>query len=54
MNCPLTKKKYAPIFRYSVSAETGYVAEVVYEGTPVYPAVSQKLVRPKYENWKKN
>ena len=42
-----------PIFRYSVSAATGYVAEVVYEGTPVFPAVSQKLVRPKYENWKK-
>ena len=41
-----------PIFRYSVSADSGYVAEVVYEGTPVFPAVSQKLVRPKYENWK--
>jgi hypothetical protein len=24
-------------FRYTVSAETGYVAEVSYEGTPVYP-----------------
>merc|ERR1712051_851574 len=25
------------IVRYTVSAETGYVAEVSYEGTPVYP-----------------
>ena len=25
------------IFRYTVSKETGYVAEVSYEGTPVYP-----------------
>ena len=25
------------IVTYSVSAETGYVAEVSYEGTPVYP-----------------
>ena len=51
MDCPLWLQKYGPIFRYSVSNATGYVAEVIYEGTPVYPAVSQKLVRPKYENW---
>ena len=47
---PFDYKNMPPIFRYSVSAATGYVAEVVYEGTPVFPAVSQKLVRPKYEN----
>ena len=35
-----TKKWY--IFRYTVSAETGYVAEVSYEGTPVYPAKKVK------------
>ena len=26
-------------FRYTSSAETGYVAKVTYEGTPVFPAV---------------
>ena len=50
MDCPFDYKNMPPIFRYSVSAESGYVAEVVYEGTPVFPAVSQKLVRPKYQN----
>ena len=29
--------KNISFFRYTVSAETGYVAEVSYEGTPVYP-----------------
>ena len=35
------KKKTFYIFRYTVSAETGYVAEVSYEGTPVYPKVKK-------------
>merc|ERR1712223_93758 len=30
------------IVRYSVSAATGYVAEVTYEGTPVFPAAKIK------------
>merc|ERR1739844_830798 len=39
------------IVTYSVTAETGYVAEVRYEGTPVFPAVavapkSERLVQP--------
>ena len=33
------------IVTYSVSAETGYVAEVRYEGTPVFPAVAVKSAR---------
>ena len=33
------------IVTYSVSAETGYVAKVSYEGTPVFPAVPVKLER---------
>ena len=33
-------------FRYSVSAETGYVAEVSYEGTPVYPPAPPKKEAP--------
>ena len=32
-------------FRYTVSAETGYVAEVTYKGTPVYPAAPAKVKR---------
>ena len=31
------------IVKYSVSAETGYVAEVTYEGTPQFPARSKRL-----------
>merc|ERR1711997_603387 len=39
------------IVTYTSSAETGYVAEVRYEGTPVFPAVavapkSERLVQP--------
>ena len=39
------------IYRYTSSAATGYVAEVRYEGTPVFPGVvgapqSEKLRRP--------
>ena len=37
------KKSY--IFRYTVSAATGYVAEVTYEGTPVFPAEARKVKR---------
>ena len=33
------------IVTYSVSAETGYVAKVSYEGTPVFPAVPVKSER---------
>ena len=33
------------IVTYSASAETGYVAEVRYEGTPVFPAVAAKSAR---------
>ena len=33
------------IVTYSVSAETGYVAQVTYEGTPVFPAVAVKSAR---------
>merc|ERR1712241_151563 len=41
----------AQIVTYTSSAETGYVAEVRYEGTPVFPAVavapkSERLVQP--------
>ena len=33
------------IVKYSVSAETGYVAEVTYEGTPVFPGAVAKSER---------
>ena len=33
------------IVKYSVSAETGYVAEVTYEGTPQFPAAPAKSKR---------
>ena len=37
------------IVKYSVSAETGYVAEVTYEGTPAAVAKSERLVaKPAY------
>ena len=33
------------IVTYTVSAETGYVAEVRYEGAPVFPDVAGKSAR---------
>ena len=36
------------IYRYTSSPDTGYVAEVSYEGTPIYPATLPK--RPKRRN----
>ena len=42
------------IVKYSVSAETGYVAEVTYDGTPTFPEATTKRVKHiRYTNlWK--
>ena len=36
------------IVKYSVSAETGYVAEVTYEGTPVVAKSERLVAKPAY------